>query len=39
MTDYQVAAILDNYLRDNPARWHESMNTPSRWRKVLIRFP
>jgi len=27
MTDYQVAAILDKYLRDNPARWHESMNT------------
>ena len=26
MTDYQVAAILDKYLRDNPARWHESMN-------------
>lgn len=27
MTDYQVAGILDKYLRDNPARWHEPMNT------------
>ena len=26
MTDHQVAAILDKYLRDNPARWHETMN-------------
>lgn len=26
MNDEQIAAILDRYLRDNPARWHESMN-------------
>lgn len=26
MNDTQVVAILDKYLRDNPVRWHESMN-------------
>lgn len=26
MTDSQVAAIFDKYLRDNPARWQESMH-------------
>ena len=27
MTDYQVEAIFDKYLSDNPERWHESMNS------------
>ena len=26
MTDSQVAAILNKYLIDNPARWHEPLN-------------
>ena len=26
MTDEQIAAIFDKYLRDNPGRWHETMN-------------
>lgn len=26
MTDSQVAAVLNKYLRDNPQRWHESLN-------------
>jgi len=26
MTDGQIAAIFDKYLRDNPGRWHETMN-------------
>ena len=27
MNGEQIVAILDKYLRENPARWHESMNT------------
>ena len=26
MNDEQIAAIFDKYLRDNPGRWHETMN-------------
>ena len=26
MSGYQVAAIVDKYLRDHPERWHEPMN-------------
>jgi len=26
MNGEQIVAILDKYLRENPARWHESMN-------------
>ena len=26
MTDSQVAAILNKYLKDNPQRWHEALN-------------
>lgn len=26
MTDYQVAAIVEKFLRDNPGRWHEPMH-------------
>ena len=26
MSNEQVAAIFDKYLRDNPGRWHESMH-------------
>ncbi len=26
MTDEQIAAIFDKYLRDNPGRWHETMH-------------
>ena len=26
MNDAQIIAVVDRYLSDNPARWHESMN-------------
>lgn len=29
MTDQQVVAILEKWLSENPARWHESMNVLS----------
>lgn len=27
MSDEQIVAIFDKYLRDNPGRWHEPMHT------------
>jgi hypothetical protein len=26
MSDYQITAIVDKYMNDNPIEWHESMN-------------